>query len=49
MMRDYTLSRIGEVLFIADSTMKTHSRHIYRKVGVQNRQELQEFVDAYRC
>lgn len=46
MMRGYTLSRIGEALFVADSTMKTHSRHIYRKVGVQNRQELQEFVNS---
>lgn len=48
MMRGYTLSRIGEELFIAESTMKTHSRHIYRKVGVGNRNELQEFVDSWR-
>ncbi|WP_195762817.1 helix-turn-helix domain-containing protein [Eggerthella guodeyinii] len=48
MMRGYTLSRIGEGLFIAESTMKTHSRHIYRKVGVANRNELQEFVDSWR-
>ena len=34
MMRGYTLARIGEELYVADSTMKTHSRHIYRKVGV---------------
>lgn len=40
-----TLSSIGEKLFIADSTMKTHSRHIYRKLNVANRQELQEFVE----
>lgn len=46
MMRGYTLSRIGDVLFIADSTMKTHSQHIYRKVGVQNRRELQELVSC---
>lgn len=46
MMRGYTLSRIGDVLFIADSTMKTHSQHIYRKVGVRNRQELQKLVSC---
>lgn len=48
MMRGYTLARIGEELYVAESTMKTHSRHIYRKVGVGNRNELQEFVAAYR-
>ncbi len=48
MMRGYTLARIGEELYVADSTMKTHSRHIYRKVGVGNRNELQEFVAARR-
>ena len=48
MMRGYTLARIGAELYVADSTMKTHSRHIYRKVGVKNRQELQEFVAALR-
>ena len=48
MMRGYTLARIGEELYVADSTMKTHSRHIYRKVGVGNRNELQELVAARR-
>lgn len=46
-MRGYTLARIGEELYVAESTMKTHSRHIYRKIGVANRQELQSFVEAY--
>ena len=43
-----TLSSIGQKLFIADSTMKTHSRHIYRKIGVENKQDLQAFVASYR-
>ena len=47
MMRGHTLPRIGEELYVAESTMKTHSRHIYRKVGVSNRKELQEFVESY--
>lgn len=47
MMRGHTLARIGGELFVAESTMKTHSRHIYRKAGVANRQELQELVEAY--
>lgn len=44
MMQGQTLSHIGEELFIADSTIKTHTRHIYRKMGVANRQELSDFV-----
>lgn len=44
--RGYTLSRAAQALYVADSTMKTHSRHIYRKVGVSNRGELQEFVES---
>lgn len=47
MMRGYTLSRIASELYVAESTMKTHSRHIYRKVGVANRQELQDLLSAY--
>lgn len=47
MMRGHTLARIGGELFVAESTMKTHTRHIYRKTGVANRQELQALVEAY--
>jgi DNA-binding CsgD family transcriptional regulator len=47
LMRGYTLSHIASELYVAESTMKTHSRHIYRKVGVANRQELQELLRAY--
>jgi len=41
-----TLTSIGEKLFIADSTMKTHSRHIYRKLNVANKQELLLFIKS---
>lgn len=47
MMRGHTLSHIASELYVAESTMKTHSRHIYRKVGVANRQELREIWEAY--
>ena len=39
-----TLSEAAERLCIAPSTMKTHTRHIYRKVGVANVEELRELV-----
>lgn len=46
MMRGHTLSRIAAELYVAESTMKTHTRHIYRKAGVSNRQELQAQVEG---
>lgn len=29
--------------------MKTHSRHIYRKIDVDNKQALRTFVNSYRA
>lgn len=29
--------------------MKTHSHHIYRKIGVDNKQALRTFVNSYRA
>ncbi len=46
LMRGQTLARIAAELYVAESTMKTHSRHIYRKAGVANRQELQERIEG---
>lgn len=39
---------ISDELFVASSTVKTHTRHIYRKLGVHSKQELFELlgVDA---
>lgn len=37
---------IGQELFISDSTVWTHIRHIYRKMGVATRQE---FISAVRA
>ena len=31
---------VGRVLFISSSTVKTHARHIYEKMGVSNRDEM---------
>ena len=39
----------GRELFVAESTMKTYSRHIYRKIGVDNKQALRTFVNSYRA
>ena len=47
LLQEVTLTGIGDKLFIAESTMKTHSRHIYKKLSVANRQELQSFIESH--
>ena len=37
---------IAETLFIAESTVKGHSKHLYAKLGVHSKRELQELVEA---
>ena len=46
MYKGKTLSEIAQCMCIAPSTMKTHTRHIYRKTGVSNRQELTDLLDS---
>ena len=37
LMRNYSNKRIANILFISESTVKTHTRNIFRKVGTRNR------------
>jgi DNA-binding CsgD family transcriptional regulator len=41
----FDISRIERELFIANSTAKTHIRHIYEKTGVHARSELRKLVE----
>ena len=41
-----TIARIQEELHISQGTVSTHTRHIYQKVGVRNRQALLDLVDG---
>ena len=40
-----TIPRIADELVLANSTVTTHVRGLYRKLGVHNRQELLDFVE----
>lgn len=39
-----TYEGAGRALFVSASTVKTHARHLYEKMGVKNRDELIEFI-----
>lgn len=38
--------QIEKELFIAEGTLKTHTRHIYEKLGISNRKELYELLSV---
>lgn len=40
LLQGRTMARIQETLYISPGTVSTHTRHIYQKVGVANRQAL---------
>ena len=35
---------IAETLFVSENTVKAHTKHLYAKLGIKNRQELQSFL-----
>lgn len=46
--RDFSAARIAESLSIAESTVYTHFKRIYRKAGVHSRQELKTLIETFR-
>ena len=44
--RRLTLQEIADSLYVSRETVKTQTASIYRKLGVRNRREAQEFADA---
>jgi DNA-binding CsgD family transcriptional regulator/PAS domain-containing protein len=43
---DLTLKQIGALLYISTNTVKTHERHILRKLGVGDREELKGLIEG---
>ena len=41
-------SFIADFMCISVNTVKTHTLHIYQKVGVNSRQKLLDYCDEYR-
>lgn len=44
--RGHSMIYIAEKLFISESTVRTHVKHIYAKLGVHSREELFELMDG---
>ena len=49
MSRGHNSSYIAQVLFISPSTVRTHFRNIYRKLGVNSREELLALFNGTAC
>lgn len=48
LLQNYSNARIAKELVVSDNTVKTHVRHIYEKMGVKSRQQLQELAASIR-
>lgn len=48
MYRGYSAKKIGEVLYVSESTVKSHAASIYRKLSIHSKQDLIAFVDEHR-
>ena len=44
--RGHSTIYIAEQLFISESTVRTHTKHIYAKLGIHSREELFAFIDG---
>ena len=44
LMKGHTNKEIAQVLFVEEGTIKTHVKHIFRKLGVKNRTQLTAFM-----
>jgi DNA-binding CsgD family transcriptional regulator len=45
MARGYSPAYIAKKLFLSDSTVRTHIKSVYRKLGVHSREELLQMVE----
>jgi DNA-binding CsgD family transcriptional regulator len=43
-----SMSNIAERLYVSENTVKTHVRHIYKKCGVNGKQDLLDLIEDYQ-
>ena len=44
--RGQTVSAIASALFISENTVRTHSKHVYSKLGIHSKQELSTLIES---
>lgn len=47
--RGYSAKKIAGMLYVSESTVKTHTSHVYRKLGIHSKQELIAHIDAFHA
>lgn len=45
--RGYSAKKIADTLYVSESTVKTHTSHVYRKLDIHSKQELIAFIDGF--
>lgn len=43
--KGYTLTAVGESLYISLNTVRVHSRNLYKKLGIHKKSELLKLLD----
>ena len=46
-VKGYTLPMIGERLFISTDTVRSHSKKLYKKLGIHKKQELLDLIESF--
>lgn len=46
--RGHSYVYIGKLLYVSESTVRTHVHHIYDKLGVSSREEMFQLIDSAR-
>lgn len=44
--RGYSAKKTGEMLFLSEASIRAHTMHIYRKMGIHSKQEFISYVDT---
>lgn len=47
-LRGRNVARMSETLFVSENTVRSHSKNLYRKLDVHNRQQVFDLVEEFR-
>ena len=48
LVQGHSYKKIADMLSLSLSTIQSHARSLYRKMGVHSRQELLDYIDSRR-